>query len=315
MPESAPARPRILVADDQVDLLEMLKEALETEGYAVTTVPDGTQALARIREAPPDIAVIDLYMPGKSGFEVCQELKQDPTLQHLPLIIFSASNSRDNRIQGLDLGADDFLTKPVDLAELLARIRMIIKRTRQGLDANPLTRLPGNVSIEARISQAIAGGKPFGVLYLDLNNFKAYNDVYGFDAGDQVIKATAQILLEQNKAVADGKDFVGHIGGDDFIVVTETERMEKFAQGVIAAFDKAAPGFYNEKDRAQGKIVAVDRRGIQTEYPLLSIAIGVCHNMLKRLTAYAQVSQIGAELKKFAKRNPQSSYVVDRRKD
>lgn len=313
MPEKSAVR--LVVADDQEDLLSLMKDALEMEGYSVRAASNGQEALDLIKADPPDVVVLDLWMPLKSGFEVCQELKSDAVFQHLPIIILSATTDREKRIAGLELGADDFVTKPVDLVELLARIRMIVRRTRQGLDANPLTHLPGNVSIQARISGVIAAGRPLAVLYLDLNNFKAYNDVYGYESGDKVIKATGMVILEASRKIGGEKDFVGHIGGDDFIVVTAPDRMEDLAREIIRSFDRLSPSFYKEEDRKRGKIRTKDRRGKEVEFPLLSIAIGICHNKLKPLESYAQVSQIGAELKKYAKTKDGSDYVVDRRKD
>ncbi len=305
---------RILVADDEPDLLIIIREALEREGFVVETAPDGEQALARIKANAPDIAILDWRMPLMDGFQVCRKLREDPVFEHLPVILLSASATRDSKVEGLNIGADDFLTKPVDLLELMARVRMILKRTRQGLDANPLTRLPGNVSIETRIEEALAAGRPLAVLYLDLNQFKAFNDAYGYDAGDHVIKATGQLLLRLTREEGP-ETFVGHIGGDDFIVTTPPDRMEPLAERVICEFDRIAPGFYSEEDRRRGKIVARDRKGNLVEFPLLSIAIGICHNRYRSLASFAQIAQLGTELKKHAKEQPGSAYVIDRRRD
>ncbi|MBI3288681.1 MAG: response regulator, partial [Elusimicrobia bacterium] len=220
---------KILIADDLPDLLQALKETLEREGFLVTAVPDGESALESIRSQAPDIAVLDMKMPRMSGFDVCRALREDPLLENLPVIILSASGTRDSKVAGLDLGADDFITKPVDVKELLARIRMILKRSRQGLDANPLTRLPGNLAIESRIDRAVADERPLAVLYIDLNQFKAYNDVYGYDEGDKVLKGLSRVLVDQLRNEG-GADFVGHIGGDDFIVLSSPDKMEPLSQ-------------------------------------------------------------------------------------
>jgi len=313
-PSPARGPARILIADDLPDLLQALKETLEREGFSVTAVDNGETALQAIRADPPDIAVLDLKMPRMTGFQVCEALRQDPLLENLPVIILSASGTRDSKVAGLDLGADDFITKPVDVRELLARIRMILKRSRQGLDANPLTRLPGNLAIESRVERAVADGRPLAVLYVDLNQFKAYNDAYGYEEGDRVIKGTARVLVDQLRAGA-GASFVGHIGGDDFIVLSTPDNMEELAKKICESFDKIAPSFYSEEDRKRGTIVAKDRQGHEREFPLLSISIGICHNRERQLTGFAQISHLGAELKKVAKGKPGSAYVVDRRKD
>ncbi|OGR82280.1 MAG: hypothetical protein A3J74_07685 [Elusimicrobia bacterium RIFCSPHIGHO2_02_FULL_57_9] len=313
MPGKVPRKVRILLVDDEPDLLAVLREVLEKEGFSVETAPDGYQALQSIRSHMPDIAVIDLRMPGLDGFSVCRELRKDPLYEHLPVVMLSASGTREMKVEGLNLGVDDFITKPVDTLELLARLRMILKRSRKGLDANPLTHLPGNVSIETRIEEALAAQKPLAVLYLDLNHFKAYNDAYGYGAGDHVIKTTAQMLIHLIQESRDC-DFLGHIGGDDFILITTPDRMTSLAHRVIKEFDAMAPSFYTPEDRKRKKIISTDRKGKVVEFPLLSIAIGICHNNHRKLSSYAQISQYGAELKKHAKEQSGSALVVDRRR-
>ncbi|MFH2202837.1 MAG: response regulator [Elusimicrobiota bacterium] len=306
---------RIVVADDQDDLLALMQDALEMEGYEVRAASNGQDALDFVLESPPDLVILDLWMPMKNGFEVCQALKENPLSQHLPVILLSGAADLDNKVQGLELGADDFVTKPVNLIELLARIRMILKRTKQSIDANPLTKMPGNASIQNKIAERISRGGPLAILYLDLNNFKAYNDVYGFAAGDQVLKTTGKLILDTVHARGAEGDFIGHIGGDDFIVVTNPDKMELLADVIISEYDRIVPSFYKEEDARRGKIIAKDRRGETVEYPLLGIAIGICHNSLKPLTSHAQVSQLGAELKKHAKSFGGSKHFIDRRKD
>lgn len=314
-----PASPgaRIVVADDQDDLLAMMQDALAMEGYEVSGAHDGQEALDIVAQSLPDIVIVDLWMPRKNGFEVCQALKENPETQHLPVVLLSGAADLQNKVQGLELGADDFVTKPVNLVELLARIRMILKRTRKSIDANPLTKLPGNASIQTKITTCIAGKGPLAVLYLDLNNFKAYNDAYGFEAGDRVIQATGRLILDAvHKKGAPG-DFVGHIGGDDFIIVTQPDAMEALAREIVSRYDDMAPSFYRKEDAQRGRLLSKDRKGNSVEFPLLAIAVGVCHNRLKPLESFAQVSQIGAELKKYAKslEGDKSRYVLDRRRD
>ncbi|MFA5161603.1 MAG: response regulator [Elusimicrobiales bacterium] len=307
-------RPRVLLAEDDPVLLSLMREVLDSAGFDAATACDGGEALEKIRKSPPDIAALDYDMPVLDGLAVIAALKDDSLLANLPVMLLSAAKEKQLKLKALNLGADDFMPKPIDTDEFTARLRMILRRTRQVLDANPLTRLPGNPSIAARIERAIAGGGAFAVLYADINQFKPYNDSYGFDAGDRVIKAVADILVSRVKR-CDGGGFIGHIGGDDFIAVTALDCAEELAQGVLSDFDAAAPSFYNDADRARGYIESTDRLGREQRFPFVSLAIGIAHNRLRRLTSLGQISSIGTELKHYAKRNSGSSYAVDRRSD
>ena len=308
-------RPRVLMADDQTELLYLMKEMVEFAGFEVITATDGVEAMQAVFETNPDIIVLDYSMPRKNGLEVAQDLKNNPLFAHIPIIIVTAYGEKQAKLKGLGMGIDDYLIKPVDADELVARIRMILKRNRQVLDTNPLSRLPGNPSIQARVEREIAKGAEFAVLYLDLNNFKAYNDIYGFEAGDRVIKATANLLVKLTIQNENSQDFIGHIGGDDFIVVTEYARAEELAKRILHGFDEIAPSFYSKSDRERGHIVATDRQGNIKKFPFISIAIGIVHNSGRPLHSFAQVSNIGSELKKGAKAGAGSHYIVDRRKD
>jgi diguanylate cyclase (GGDEF)-like protein len=308
-------KPRVLIADDQTELLFLMKETLENEGFEVAAANDGKEALQMAFESHPDIVVLDYNMPQKDGLTVAAELKDNPLFAHVPIIIVTAYSDKQTKMKGLSMGIDDYLIKPVDTDELIARIRMILKRTKQVLDTNPLSKLPGNPSIQARIEREIAKQSDFAVLYLDLDHFKAYNDAYGFDAGDMVLKTTANLLVKLTMQNENSEDFIGHIGGDDFIIVTSYERAENLCKNITNSFDEISPSFYNEKDKAAKHIISTDRQGNIKEFPFVSISIGVIHSRLRQLISFAQISNIGTELKKKAKEKDASSYVFDQRKD
>ena len=310
-----PAKPRVLLADDQMELLLLMKETVEAAGFEVFIASDGQEALKVIFETHPDIVVLDYNMPIKDGLTVARNLKDNPLFAHIPIIICTGVSEKHTKIKGLSMGIDDYRIKPVDTDELVARIRMILKRNKLVLDTNPLSKLPGNPSIQARVEREIQQAHPFAVLYLDLNNFKAYNDIYGFESGDRILKATANLLVKLTIQNENSRDFIGHIGGDDFIIVTEFARAEEMAGRIVKAFDEIAPSFYGKEDRARGYIISTDRQSNIKKFPFLSIAIGIVHNMLRPLVSFAQVSNIGTELKKAAKNQENSSYILDRRKD
>jgi diguanylate cyclase (GGDEF)-like protein len=191
---------------------------------------------------------------------------------------------------------------------------MVLRRAAIDLEANPLTRLPGNVSILNELSRRIESKALFAVCYLDLDKFKAYNDKYGFEHGDEVIRETARILIQTTHQMGNPNDFIGHIGGDDFVIVTAPDVVDNICKKIIADFEKAVPSFYNETDRKKGYIIGHDRQGREQKIPLLSISIGVVTNDLRKIEHVAQIGEIGVELKAYAKSLERSNYVKDKRK-
>ncbi|MBI5202222.1 MAG: response regulator [Elusimicrobia bacterium] len=300
---------RVLVTDDDANIRALLQDVLESQGYKVDTACDGQEALEKISRQKPDLVLLDVEMPIMTGWEVVGKLKSDPLLQHMPVLMLTSLSRAEDKIQGLDLGADDYLTKPFNPGELLARVRSTLKRKKVDLDANPLSRLPGNTSIERDINARIAGGGKFAVLYADLNNFKAFNDRYGFKRGDEVIQRTADILL----AARIPGDFVGHVGGDDFIMVTTLEHSEPACRKIVTEFEAMAPSLYDPEDQQRGFIEITDRQGQMARFPFVGVAVGAVTNEIRPLGSIGLISALGAEMKKFAKRSTRSAYAFDRR--
>jgi diguanylate cyclase (GGDEF)-like protein len=207
------------------------------------------------------------------------------------------------------------MKKPFDPQELRARLTMNIRRAERDQNANPLTKLPGNSIINRTILQRLK--TQLAILYVDLDNFKAYNDKYGFNLGDDVLKYTAETLIFAVKNHGNARDFIGHIGGDDFIILSTPEKAETIATTICTLFDEKSEQFYNEEDRTRKKINSYDRLGNLQEFPLVSISIAVVSNEKKELSSTAQIAQIAAELKHYAKTKPHgklgSNYVKDRR--
>jgi diguanylate cyclase (GGDEF)-like protein len=305
---------RVLVVDDEPDIRDVLRITLEAEKYEVIEAENGEEAIKIIAQKTPDLVLVDYKMPKMDGREVCRRIKKDILLRHLPIIMVTGKGEITDKVDGIDAGADDYIVKPFEPEELLAHIRMILRRTEIDLEANPLTRLPGNVSIINELNQRLASQKLFAVCYADLDKFKAYNDTYGFERGDNVIKETARILLRTTQELGNPDDFVGHIGGDDFVVVTSIPTADTLCPAIIENFDKALKDFYNEADWKNGYITAHDRQGAEIKFPLLSISIGVVTNESRKIEHVAQIGEIGAELKAYAKSQKKSNYVIDKRK-
>jgi len=305
---------RVLIADDDPDIRDVLKlTLLSEENYEVIEAKDGKEALNIITTKPLDLVLLDYQMPKMDGREVCAKIKKDLLLRHVPIIMVTGRGDIRDKVGGIDAGADDYVVKPFEPQELMARIRMILRRTERDLEANPLTRLPGNVAILNELSKKLDSKALFAVCYVDLDKFKSYNDKYGFEHGDDVIRETARILIRATQEQGNPDDFIGHIGGDDFVVVTKLETADNICKKIIEEFEKTAPGFYNETDRKRGYIVTKDRQGIERHIPLLSVSIGVVTNENRKIEHVAEIGEIGAELKSYAKSLERSNYVKDQR--
>lgn len=308
-------KPRILIVDDEADIRDILKLTLTEENYEVIEATDGKEALKIIREKAPDLIILDYKIPYVDGGEVCRRIKKDILLRHLPIIMLTGKGDIVDKIEGIDAGSDDYIVKPFEPKELLARIKMILRRTERDLEANPLTRLPGNISITNELQLRIDKKMLFAVGYLDLDRFKSYNDKYGFEHGDEVIRETARIIIRSvNKCGNSSDDFTGHIGGDDFVFITTPERIDKICQKIIDEFEKIVYKFYSPEDAKKGYILAHDRQGQLQKISLLSVSIGVVTNSTRKITHVAQVGEIGAELKEAAKKLQHSNYIKDKRK-
>lgn len=307
--------PRILIVDDEEDIRDILKITLSDEGYEVIEAQDGNEALKSAQAKSPDLVILDYKIPYVDGREVCRRLKKDILLRYLPIIMLTGKGEITDKVGGIEAGADDYIVKPFEPQELLARIKMILRRTERDLEANPLTRLPGNVSIINEMQERIDENELFAVGYLDLDKFKSYNDKYGFEHGDEVIRETARILIRSISECGNSDDFIGHVGGDDFVFITSPEKSDALCQKIIDEFEKTVPSFYAPEDAKNGYIIARDRKGQLQKTPLLSVSIGVITNTARKITHVAQIGEIGAELKAAAKSRERSNYIKDKRKD
>ena len=306
---------RIIVIDDDPDIRDVLSLTLTEDDYEVLEAPNGEEGLNLIKNKAPNLVIVDYKMPKMDGPTLCSIVKKDILMRHLPIIMLTGKGDVSDKVSGINAGADDYMVKPFEPQELLARIKMTLRRTQRDLEANPLTRLPGNVSILNELQSRIEKKLPLAVAYIDLDKFKVYNDKYGFSHGDEVIRETARLLIRAVQELGNPDDFIGHIGGDDFVFVTTPDKIDALCQKIIAEFEKISPTFYNEADRAAGFIIGRDRKGVEQKFALLSVSIGVVTNEKRMLTHVAQIGELGAELKEAAKSIERSSYVKDKRSD
>jgi diguanylate cyclase (GGDEF)-like protein len=305
---------KILIIDDSPFFRGQLKLSLGKE-YDIIEAGTGAEGLDMVRGEKPDMVLLDVVLPDYSGFEICRILRESESNNLMPIIMITSQDSQVDVLIGLELGADDYVKKPFNERELLSRIKNIFRRIDRNRNANPLTGLNGNLEIQRELMSRISKGLSFAVIYADLDNFKAYNDVYGFTNGDRIIILSADILRDQVTLFGNREDFIGHIGGDDFLVVTTPDKAVRICEEVIAEFDEKIPGFYNEEDRVSGFITTKNRKGEIDTFPLMSISLAVVTNERRQLDSPVTIGDIAAEVKKKLKTMVGSNYFIDRRND
>jgi PleD family two-component response regulator len=304
----------ILIVDDDPLIRRIVNKALTAAGYQVVEASSGADALKLAQETPPNLILLDLMLPGMDGYEVCDRLRLNPHTTNIPIIMLTALDQTEAKVRGFRAGADDYLTIPFDIDELQTRVEAHLRRTERDIGTNPLTILPGNAQIERLIWKRLTERTPLAVLYIDLTNFKEFNDEYGWVRGDEVIRLLAKHIINVAQLFGNKDDFVGHVGGDDFIMVSTPPLAELLAKELIARFDADIPLFYPEDVRARGYLEVSDRRGAMFRAPLVSLAVAIVTNEQLDLRHPGQVAERAAEVKKLAKSEPGSRYVFDRRR-
>ncbi|MGH8957966.1 MAG: GGDEF domain-containing response regulator [Acidimicrobiia bacterium] len=304
---------RILVVDDDPDILAVVKINLELEGYEVDTAEDGREAVDKAMIEAPELILLDIMMPRMDGLTALRRIRSHGTTGNTSVILLTARGLPEDRVKGLELGADDYITKPFDISELVARVKAVLRRTQAARDLSPLTGLPGNFRIGAEIEQRIEGGGSFALIHCDLDNFKAFNDHYGFMRGDEVIRFCARCMVEASEEIGEPDAFVGHIGGDDFVALTSAEKAEEYCKRVIETFDDGILDNYDTADALRGYIEVIDRRGERYAFPMVSISMGVASNVLRPIASQWEASAVAVEMKEFAKKRTGSSFEIDRR--
>ena len=303
---------RILITEDELNLREVLHMQLELAGFDVVEACNGDEALAQAEQTRPDLILLDVMMPGMDGYETLRRLRASYATRYIPVIMLTAKDTKRDVLSGFRDGANDYLTKPYDRDELLLRIGNQLRWSRQQREANPLTGLPGNLSINDEIERRLAAGTPFALLQVDIDFFKAYNDLYGYPRGDDAIQTLSRILVDAARHDGEGA-FVGHIGGDDFVLLASPENAETIGQEVIDTFNRAVPSLYDPEDRDRGYVEVTNRRHELERFPLMSLTIALVSTDRAQVSHLAQLTDIAQELKAHGKGIPGSVLVGERR--
>ena len=264
----------------------------------------------------PDLIIVNEQSINVDVIDLCKNIRGNEDNSITPILVITSNDNEKYKISILENSVEFVIPNTVSNEYLCLTIKNIIRLLTVNRTVSPLTGLPGNVQIQTELKKRLLRKQTFQVLYLDLDNFKAYNDVYGFLKGDEIIKLTASIITKNVHALEDSEVFVGHIGGDDFVaIVDENVDYEEICQNIIAEFDTEILKYFNEEDIEKGYIEVSNRKGVLEQFALTSISIGVVVADKKRFSNILEIGEIGAQVKHLAKSTIGSSYAIDRREE
>ncbi|MBF0505225.1 MAG: GGDEF domain-containing protein [Nitrospirae bacterium] len=277
----------------------------------VIEFPSLPSSLDFIYSMSPDVLLIDMISDDPATVAMLNDLKNDPVLGHLSVLAVLDDDFSGSHWDYLLV--DDYIKRSLLEAEIQSRVELCIQRAERMIEVNPLTGLPGNIQIIKQIQRRLDAGDQFALAYADLDHFKPYNDRYGFSRGDEVLKMLGRLIRNTVKERQYHGSFVGHVGGDDFVFIMDCDVVEETSCSIVEYFDAIIPTFYDMDDRTRGHIESVDREEKKREYPIISLSIGIAHNMKKQFTHYGAMAEIASEVKKFAKTVSGSCVKMDLR--
>jgi diguanylate cyclase (GGDEF)-like protein len=301
----------VVIVKDHFD--ERMSSVVSNVFDSLQIIRSDEDVVSLIYMDPPDIILIDRTYLLEHDSSIVQEFRSNTIYGHLPIVAIYNEEDLSSSISLQDIPLDDFIISTHNELVIEQRLRFISLRARRELDTNPLTRLPGNESIIRYIQQMFDAGIEVAISWADIDNFKPYNDRYGFSRGDEVLLATARIITNAVKEIKREDTFVGHVGGDDFVFICPISNIRSLCEEIISRFDMVIRNFYNDEDLEQGGIISKDRSGETKKFPVMSISLAVIMNEEKRYKHYGHASQEATEIKRYVKGIDGSNYMIDRR--
>ena len=302
---------RVLLVDDDPAIRLICRETLLGRGHEVLEAESCREAVRVFRDKRPELLVIDVSLPDGDGFSLLESLAHEREAADFGVVFVTAYGEIADKVRGFRLGADDYLGKPFEPKELAARVEAVLRRRQAAQSVSPVTRLPSGPAIEEEVARRLEARQSFALCYIDLDDFKAYNDHYGYAKADGVILQTADLIRRVAREAGGEGAFVGHVGGDDFVLVTDSGRADETCRQVIGAFDRLIPLYYDREDRERGWIEAEDRFGVRRRFPPMSISVAAVWAPPGRFDGHAAISRAAADLKKRAKAIAGSVYLKD----
>ncbi|HEX7974337.1 MAG TPA: response regulator [Anaerolineales bacterium] len=292
------SKARLLIVEDDPDISNMLRIYFSSQNFEVETAMRGVDALEKTRQNLPHLIVLDIMLPDIDGFEVCRILRTHVRTSHVPIIFLTQKDERSDKLQGLELGADDYITKPFDIEELKLRVQRAISRAEQQSLTDPRSGLPSGRLIEEQLRRIIRM-QDWALLDVRINHFEAFKDVYGFVAGDDVQRFTAMLMSEVVDELGTSNDFIGHAGGDNFVIITSQEAAQGIRQRLKARFQDEVLSHYNFLDREQGYIVTTGPDGEPAQIPLMTLAAGSVSPAQYEFADIREITELAAEARRL----------------
>lgn len=285
---------RLCVVEDDVDIANMLRIYFNSQGYDVDMAHRGNDALELTRHVMPHLIILDIMLPDIDGYEVCRTLRTQTRTSHIPVIFLTQKDERSDRLQGLELGADDYITKPFDIEELKLRVQNAIARAEREALTDPTSGLPTGRLIEEQLRKIIRN-RGWALMDVRIDHFDAFKDVYGFIASNDVLRFTGMQIGEVVDEKGTTNDFLGHTGGDDFIIITTENAAPQIKQLLKERFSEQILTHYNFIDRQQGYIQAPDSKGLMQKSPLMAISVGVVSPSTHEFSDIREITELASE--------------------
>lgn len=304
----------VLIVDNDASKLAELERIFAEAGYTVVAADNAASAIDLFYSHPPQAVIVRHGMKNAADRPLLNAIKMDNVYGSLPAILIVSREDLERGVDWLHIPADDYFMEPFDPLDAANRVSLCLTRAQRDINANPLTGLPGNLTIIREAEKRLANGQFFAFAHVDIDHFKAFNDRYGFSRGDEILRMTARVVVNAIRSLGNEDSYVGHIGGDDYVFITPSELIGKACERIVSDFDLIAPDFYDQNDRSIGHIESKDRQGVKQHFPVMSISIGAVDTSITPVQHLADMFARVNQVKAYAKKLPGSNFIIDRRK-
>jgi PleD family two-component response regulator len=302
---------RILFIDDEPEILKVVKFYLEDEDFEVHIAEEGNRAIELAEAVQPDLIILDVMMPVMDGIQVCRLLRSRTRTRLIPIIFLTARESVEDKIKGLEAGGIDYITKPFNSQELMARIKAHIRNSKEELSSHPVTGLPGAPSVDREVNRRLQEGEIFTAVFVGIEHFRAYREAYGISRGDRLLLFISRLLEDAVTGSREDRGFLGQPSYEEFFFLCPSERAPSICELVIERFEEERLEFYLEQHRQLGELTHYDYRGDLIHAPFVNLALGGVCNARRFVTTYAAVAEWGAQALLKARAQGACAYVVE----